>query len=95
MQNTYYIVAKTEDYGKNAKPLTIEKHTFNLEEDFETISEYLDDDDIDQDNITPEQFDDACRTYLQEEECMDWEQRLIQCMLLTEEQFKLIQTFNS
>lgn len=97
---TYYVIADTEDYGKNAPAVTIEKHTFNSKKDYDTVIDYLEDDDtmndideITPNNITKADFDAACRKYLIAEVCAEWEQDLLACVLLTEEQFKLIQSF--
>lgn len=89
---TYYVIADTEDYGKNAPAVTIEKHTFNSKKDYDTVIDHLEDE-ITPNNITKADFDAACRKYLIAEVCAEWEQYLLACVLLTEEQFKLIQAF--
>lgn len=89
MKITLHCIANTKPYGDWGKknPISVEKYQFDWddEEDRETVEEYIDDE------LTQENFAQACRNYLIEFE-IDWEQRGISYILLDEEQFKLLTT---
>lgn len=89
MTVTFHCIADTKSYGDAGKknPISVEKYQFDWddEEDIETVEEYIDDE------LTQENFAQACRNYLIEYE-IDWEQRGISYILLDEEQFKLLVT---
>lgn len=89
MTVTFHCIADTKSYGDAGKknPISVEKYQFDWddEEDIETVEEYIDDE------LTQENFAQACRNYLIECE-IDWEQRGISYILLDEEQFKLLAT---
>lgn len=85
----FHCIANTKPYGDWGKknPISVEKYQFDWddEEDRETVDEYIDDE------LTQENFAQACRNYLVEFG-IDWEQRGISYILLDEEQFKLLAT---
>lgn len=89
MKITLHCIANTKPYGDWGKknPISVEKYQFDWddEEDREMVEEYIDDE------LTQENFAQACRNYLIEFE-IDWEQRGISYILLDEEQFKLLTT---
>lgn len=89
MKITLHCIANTKPYGDWGKknPISVEKYQFDWddEEDREMVEEYIDDE------LTQENFAQACRNYLIEFE-IDWEQRGISYILLDEEQFKLLAT---
>ena len=89
MTVTFHCIADTKSYGDAGKknPISVEKYQFDWddEEDIETVEEYIDDE------LTQENFAQACRNYLVECD-IDWEQRGISYILLDEEQFKLLVT---
>lgn len=89
MKITLHCIANTKPYGDWGKknPISVEKYQFDWddEEDRETVEEYIDEE------LTQENFTQACRNYLIEFE-IDWEQRGISYILLDEEQFKLLAT---
>lgn len=89
MKITLHCIANTKPYGDWGKknPISVEKYQFDWddEEDRETVEEYIDEE------LTRENFAQACRNYLIEFE-IDWEQRGISYILLDEEQFKPLTT---
>lgn len=89
MKIKFHCIANTKPYGDWGKknPISIEKYQFDWEdeEDRETVEEYI------EEELTQENFAQACRNYLIESE-IDWEQRGISYILLDEEQFKLLAT---
>jgi hypothetical protein len=90
MSVIFYCIADTAKYGDWGKknPVTIEKHTFDWddEEDREAVEEYIDDE------LTEENFAQACRNFLIECD-IDWGQRGVSYVWLTQEQFDLVKKY--
>ncbi len=68
---------------KNNK-FQLEKHTFSSEDtvDLELLDLYFDDEDVDKDEFSEEDFESVCRAYLYEEEVMAWQQSFHNCIIL-------------
>ena len=85
---TFHCIANTKSYGDWGKknPISVDKYQFDWddEEDRETVDEYIDEE------LTQENFAQACRNYLAECD-IDWGQRGISYILLDEDQVKELQ----
>jgi hypothetical protein len=81
----FHVIADTAKYGEYGKknPVVLETHEFNSEneEDLETVEEYGEVDDAN--------FEKTCRDYLIEGE-IDWDQRGISYVLLTDGQLNIL-----
>lgn len=74
----------------------LEKHTFNSEDtvDLELLDSYFDDEDVDKDEFSEEEFESVCRAYLYEEEVMAWQQSFHNCIILNNLQVKNLKKLN-
>lgn len=82
----FYCIAHTARYGDwgKANPVTIEEHSFDLNEDREVLEDYVE-------GLNEETFEEACRTYLNESE-IDWDQRGINYLLFNEKEYQTLKS---
>jgi len=69
-----------------------ELHTFDSEDesDLFAVIEYLEEDGIDRDEMSQDEFETACRKWLFEDEVASWGQAFVNCIVVTKEQLKRI-----
>lgn len=86
----FYIIADTSNH-RNTPDVTIEQHVFNWDdkEDREAVEDTA----PDEEELTEDNFEEACRNYLYEERVMEYQQGFMTAMILTEKQFNLIQKY--
>jgi len=91
MKVILYTLVLGEDRG-GGRTVVPSKHIFDSEdkEDMDMLKEYaFEGEEIDEDTL--DGFEQACRNFLYETEVVDWGQAMIQCVVVNEEQIKLIQ----
>ena len=86
----FYLIADTSNH-RNTPDVTIEAHVFNWDD--EEDREAVEDTTPDEEELTQDNFEEACRNYLYEERVMEYQQGFMAAMISTEEQFKTIQNY--
>ncbi len=87
----FYVIGDVT-HIKSEEKLSIEEFSFNFndEDDYFLVEDYGDDEET-----TIDSFPDNCYRYLVEEEINDLSQHMCPSIILTEEQFNIIQSFKS
>jgi hypothetical protein len=69
-----------------------ELHTFDSEDkdDLFALSEYLEEEGINLDEMSQDEFETICRKYLFEDEVETWGQAFVNCVIVTKEQLRRI-----
>ena len=71
----------------------LEQHTFDTEseDDIKALKDYLEDEGFeDVDDLTEEDLEAAARSYLIEDVVMEYEQRFVTCIVLTQSQLEAV-----